>query len=213
MSELVLTYSWVLFAFILTTTTTLIINKSLSADKKNISDQNKTDQDNDFVPISISVLTISDTRNEENDTSGKTLINKIKNSGHKISNYFIVNDNIENIRKKILELTSDSNVDVVITSGGTGLTGKDITFEAIEELLEKKIDGFSTIFHMISFEKIKTSTIQSRAFAGIINGTYVFCLPGSPSAVKDAWDEILVYQLDIRHKPCNLIEIKDRLKE
>ena len=213
MSELVLTYSWVLFAFILTTTTTLIINKSLSADKKEISDQNKIDQDNDFVPISISVLTISDTRNEENDTSGKTLINKIKNSGHKISNYFIVNDNIENIRKKILELTSDSNVDVVITSGGTGLTGKDITFEAIEELLEKKIDGFSTIFHMISFEKIKTSTIQSRAFAGIINGTYVFCLPGSPSAVKDAWDEILVYQLDIRHKPCNLIEIKDRLKE
>ena len=213
MSELVLTYSWVLFAFILTTTTTLIINKSLSADKKEISDQNKLDQDNDFVPISISVLTISDTRNEENDTSGKTLINKIKNSGHKISNYFIVNDNIENIRKKILELTSDSNVDVVITSGGTGLTGKDITFEAIEELLEKKIDGFSTIFHMISFEKIKTSTIQSRAFAGIINGTYVFCLPGSPSAVKDAWDEILVYQLDISHKPCNLIEIKDRLKE
>ena len=213
MSELVLTYSWVLFAFILTTTTTLIINKSLSADKKEMSDQNKIDQDNDFIPISISVLTISDTRNEENDTSGKTLINKIKNSGHKISNYFIVNDNIENIRKKILELTSDSNVDVVITSGGTGLTGKDITFEAIEELLEKKIDGFSTIFHMISFEKIKTSTIQSRAFAGIINGTYVFCLPGSPSAVKDAWDEILVYQLDIRHKPCNLIEIKDRLKE
>ena len=213
MSELVLTYSWVLFAFILTTTTTLIINKSLSADKKEISDQNKIDQDNDFVPISISVLTISDTRNEENDTSGKTLINKIKNSGHKISNYFIVNDNIENIRKKILELTGDSSVDVVITSGGTGLTGKDITFEAIEELLEKKIDGFSTIFHMISFKKIKTSTIQSRAFAGIINGTYVFCLPGSPSAVKDAWDEILVYQLDIRHKPCNLIEIKDRLKE
>ncbi len=213
MSELVLTYSWVLFTFILTTTTTLIINKSLSADKKEISDQNKIDQDNDFVPISISVLTISDTRNEENDTSGKTLINKIKNSGHKISNYFIVNDNIENIRKKILELTSDGNVDIVITSGGTGLTGKDITFEAIEELLEKKIDGFSTIFHMISFEKIKTSTIQSRAFAGIINGTYVFCLPGSPSAVKDAWDEILVYQLDIRHKPCNLIEIKDRLKE
>ena len=213
MSELVLTYSWILFAFILTTTTTLIINKSLSADTKEISDQDKINQDNDFVPISISVLTISDTRNEENDTSGKTLINKIKNSGHKISNYFIVNDNIENIRKKILELTSDSNVDVVITSGGTGLTGKDITFEAIEELLEKKIDGFSTIFHMISFEKIKTSTIQSRAFAGIINGTYVFCLPGSPSAVKDAWDEILVYQLDIRHKPCNLIEIKDRLKE
>ena len=213
MSELVLTYSWVLFTFILTFTTTLIINKSLSADTKKISEQDKIDQDNDFVPISISVLTISDTRNEENDTSGKTLINKIKNSGHKISNYFIVNDNIENIRKKILELTSDSNVDVVITSGGTGLTGKDITFEAIEELLEKKIDGFSTIFHMISFEKIKTSTIQSRTFAGIINGTYVFCLPGSPSAVKDAWDEILVYQLDIRHKPCNLIEIKDRLKE
>jgi len=213
MSELVLTYSWVLFTFILTFTTTLIINKSLSADTKKISDQDKIDQENDFVPISISVLTISDTRNEENDTSGKTLINKIKSSGHKIANYFIVNDDIENIRKKILELTSDNNTDAVITSGGTGLTGKDVTFEAINELLEKRIDGFSTIFHLISFEKIKTSTIQSRAFAGIINGTYVFCLPGSPSAVKDAWDEILVYQLDISHKPCNLIEIKDRLKE
>ena len=213
MSELVLTYSWVLFTFILTFTTTLIINKSLSADTKKISDQDKIDQENDFVPISISVLTISDTRNEENDTSGKTLINKIKSSGHKIANYFIVNDDIENIRKKILELTSDNNADAVITSGGTGLTGKDVTFEAINELLEKRIDGFSTIFHLISFEKIKTSTIQSRAFAGIINGTYVFCLPGSPSAVKDAWDEILSHQLDIRHKPCNLIEIKDRLKE
>ncbi|MED5254141.1 MAG: molybdopterin-binding protein, partial [Pseudomonadota bacterium] len=105
------------------------------------------------------------------------------------------------------------SVDVIISSGGTGLTGRDVTFEAIDELLEKKIDGFSAIFHMISFQKIKTSTIQSRVFAGIINGTYVFCLPGSPSAVKDAWDEILVYQLDISHKPCNLIEIKDRLKE
>ena len=213
MSELVLTYSWVLFTFILTFTTTLIINKSLSADTKKISDQDKIDQENDFVPISISALTISDTRNEENDTSGKTLINKIKSSGHKIANYFIVNDDIENIRKKILELTNDNNADAVITSGGTGLTGKDVTFEAINELLEKRIDGFSTIFHLISFEKIKTSTIQSRAFAGIINGTYVFCLPGSPSAVKDAWDEILIYQLDIRHKPCNLIEIKNRLKE
>ena len=166
-----------------------------------------------FLPVNIAILTISDSRNEDTDISGKTLIDKVNNAGHNVINYSIVEDSIEKIRKTVLDWTKNSSVDVIISSGGTGLTGRDVTFEAIDELLEKKIDGFSAIFHMISFEKIKTSTIQSRAFAGIINGTYVFCLPGSPSAVKDAWDEILVYQLDINHKPCNLIEIKDRLKE
>ena len=166
-----------------------------------------------FLPVNIAILTISDSRNEDTDISGKTLIDKVNNAGHNVINYSIVEDSIEKIRKTVLDWTKNSSVDVIISSGGTGLTGRDVTFEAIDELLEKKIDGFSAIFHMISFQKIKTSTIQSRAFAGIINGTYVFCLPGSPSAVKDAWDEILVFQLDIRHKPCNLIEIKDRLKE
>tara|TARA_Y100000591_G_C21662510_1_gene608606 strand:- start:31 stop:549 length:519 start_codon:yes stop_codon:yes gene_type:complete len=166
-----------------------------------------------FLPVNIAILTISDSRNEDTDISGKTLIDKVNNAGHNVINYSIVEDSIEKIRKTVLDWTKNSSVDVIISSGGTGLTGRDVTFEAIDELLEKKIDGFSAIFHMISFQKIKTSTIQSRAFAGIINGTYVFCLPGSPSAVKDAWDEILVYQLDINHKPCNLIEIKDRLKE
>ena len=166
-----------------------------------------------FLPVNIAILTISDSRNEDTDISGKTLIDKVNNAGHNVINYSIVEDSIEKIRKTVLDWTKNSSVDVIISSGGTGLTGRDVTFEAIDELLEKKIDGFSAIFHMISFQKIKTSTIQSRAFAGIINGTYVFCLPGSPSAVKDAWDEILVYQLDISHKPCNLIEIKDRLKE
>ena len=166
-----------------------------------------------FLPVNIAILTISDSRNEDTDISGKTLIDKVNNAGHNVINYSIVEDSIEKIRKTVLDWTKNSSVDVIISSGGTGLTGRDVTFEAIDGLLEKKIDGFSAIFHMISFQKIKTSTIQSRAFAGIINGTYVFCLPGSPSAVKDAWDEILVYQLDISHKPCNLIEIKDRLKE
>ena len=166
-----------------------------------------------FLPVNIAILTISDSRNEDTDISGKTLIDKVNNAGHNVINYSIVEDSVEKIRKTVLDWTKNSSVDVIISSGGTGLTGRDVTFEAIDELLEKKIDGFSAIFHMISFQKIKTSTIQSRAFAGIINGTYVFCLPGSPSAVKDAWDEILVYQLDISHKPCNLIEIKDRLKE
>ena len=166
-----------------------------------------------FLPVNIAILTISDSRNEDTDISGKTLIDKVNKAGHNVINYSIVEDSVEKIRKTVLDWTKNSSVDVIISSGGTGLTGRDVTFEAIDELLEKKIDGFSAIFHMISFQKIKTSTIQSRAFAGIINGTYVFCLPGSPSAVKDAWDEILVYQLDISHKPCNLIEIKDRLKE
>ena len=166
-----------------------------------------------FLPVNIAILTISDSRNEDTDISGKTLIDKVNKAGHNVINYLIVEDSVEKIRKIVLDWTKDSSVDVIISSGGTGLTGRDVTFEAIDKLLEKKIDGFSAIFHMISFQKIKTSTIQSRAFAGTINGTYVFCLPGSPSAVKDAWDEILVYQLDISHKPCNLIEIKDRLKE
>ena len=254
MAELVLTYSWILFTFILVTTTILIINKSLSADKDNIPDKDydeelssnfktkliyrgySSNQDNQiindnvdfetlannnidvsqskkFLPMNIAVMTISDSRTSENDISGKTLIDRIEKAGHILSEYSITTDNIENIRKKVSEWTKNKKVNVIITSGGTGLTGRDVTFEAINNLLDKKIDGFSTIFHMISYGKIKTSTIQSRAFAGIINSKYIFCLPGSTSAVKDAWDEILIHQLDCSHKPCNLVEIFERLNE
>ena len=167
----------------------------------------------DFIPMNIAVLTISDSRTSENDTSGKTLIDRIVKAGHTLAEYSITIDDVEAIRRKVSEWTKNKSINVIITSGGTGLTGRDVTFTAINNLLDKKIDGFSVIFHMISYGKIKTSTIQSRAFAGTINSKYIFCLPGSPNAVKDAWDEILLYQLDSRHRPCNLVEIIERLSE
>ena len=167
----------------------------------------------EFQPVNISIMTISDSRDKKNDISGNILKEKIKNSGHKLFNYKIIKDDKQLIRNIVLEWSKNEETNVIITSGGTGLTGRDVTPEAVEEILEKKIDGFSTIFHMISFLKIKTSTIQSRALAGILNETLIFCLPGSPNAVTDAWDEILAYQLDIRHKPCNFIEIMARFKE
>ena len=132
---------------------------------------------------------------------------------HSKRNINLIKDDKKLIRNIVLKWSKNEETNVIITSGGTGLTGRDVTPEAVEEILEKRIDGFSTIFHMISFLKIKTSTIQSRALAGILNETLIFCLPGSPNAVTDAWDEILAYQLDIRHKPCNFIEIMDRFKE
>tara|TARA_B100000282_G_scaffold296636_1_gene279274 strand:- start:617 stop:1381 length:765 start_codon:yes stop_codon:yes gene_type:complete len=254
MAELILTYSWILFTFILVTTTILIINKSLSADRDISADKDydkdlSTDFKNklmyrgysssidnqvindsfdkdtlageninlshtkDFIPMNIAVLTISDSRTSENDTSGKTLIDRIVKAGHTLAEYSITIDDVEAIRRKVSEWTKNKSINVIITSGGTGLTGRDVTFTAINNLLDKKIDGFSVIFHMISYGKIKTSTIQSRAFAGTINSKYIFCLPGSPNAVKDAWDEILLYQLDSRHRPCNLVEIIERLSE
>ena len=166
-----------------------------------------------FLPVNIAILTISDSRNEDTDISGKTLIDKVNNAGHNVINYSIVEDSIEKIRKTVLDWTKNSSVDVIISSGGTGVRDYKLGTISRDEYLEKIIVGVSAIFHMISLHKSQTSTIQSSVFAGIYYGTYVFCLPGSPSAVKDAWDEILVYQLDISHKPCNLIEIKDRLKE
>ena len=211
MSDLVLSYSWVLFAAIMATTLILIIIKTTNEEEKKINDQ--LEKTPEFSPVNISVLIVSDSRTKDTDTSGNLLINKIKESGHNINDYEILKDNKELIESKILEWSNNKNTNVIITSGGTGLTGRDITPEALENLFDKKIDGFSTIFHMISFQNIKTSTIQSRATAGIINSTYIFCLPGSPGAVKDAWDEILINQLDVRHKPCNLIEIIDRLEE
>ena len=211
MSDLVLSYSWVLFAAIMAVTLILIIIKTTNEEENKISKQ--LEKAPEFFPINISVLIVSDSRTKDTDISGNLLINKIKESGHNLNNYEILKDNKELIETKILEWSNNKNTSVIITSGGTGLTGRDVTPEAIENLFDKKIDGFSTIFHLISFQKIKTSTIQSRAIAGIIENTYIFCLPGSPGAVKDAWDEILINQLDINYKPCNLIEIMDRLEE
>jgi len=211
MSHLVLSYSWVLFAASMATTLILIIIKTTNQEKWEINKE--LEKTLEFFPINISVLIVSDSRTKDTDVSGNLLINKIKKSGHNLINYEILKDNKELIESKILEWSKNKNINAIITSGGTGLTGRDVTPEAVERLFDKKIDGFSSIFHMISFQKIKTSTIQSRATAGIIKNTYIFCLPGSPGAVKDAWDEILIHQLDIRHKPCNLIEIIERLEE
>ena len=167
----------------------------------------------DFLPANIAVITISDTRTLENDKSGQTLADRVTGAGHMLADRLIVKDEIEDIRAAVRGLTQRDDIDVVITTGGTGLTGRDVTVEALRPLFDKEIEGFSVVFHMVSFQKIHTSTVQSRATAGVMNGTYVFCLPGSPGACKDAWDEILVHQLDYRHHPCNFIEIMPRLDE
>jgi molybdopterin adenylyltransferase len=166
-----------------------------------------------FIPARIAVVTVSDTRTTTDDKSGQTLADRITGAGHVLSERAIVKDDVRQIRAMLRKLAKRPDIDVVITTGGTGLTGRDITIEAARPLFEKEIDGFSTVFHMVSFAKIGTSTIQSRATAGVINAKYVFCLPGSPGACRDAWDEILVKQLDYRHHPCNFIEIMPRLDE
>tara|TARA_B100001123_G_C15344376_1_gene1036356 strand:+ start:1799 stop:2329 length:531 start_codon:yes stop_codon:yes gene_type:complete len=173
----------------------------------------KKDKSKKFIPINICVLTISDTRDESNDKSGILLCNKIKLSKHIVYDKKIVKDNPKLISKYIKDWSSNKNIDVIISTGGTGLTGRDSTPETIKNLADKIIEGFGEIFRLISFKKIGTSTIQSRALGAIINGTYVFALPGSTSACNDAWNEILVHQLDIRHQPCNFIELIPRLKE
>ena len=167
----------------------------------------------DFLPINISIVTISDTRNLENDKSGNVLVQRVQNSGHKILSRKIVKDDFDQISELFQNMINDKNIDVIISTGGTGLTGKDITPEVMETLFEKTIDGFGEMFRWLSFSKIGTSALQSRALAGVTKGTYIFCLPGSPSACKDGWDQILVHQLDIRHKPCNFVEIMPRLQE
>jgi molybdopterin adenylyltransferase len=167
----------------------------------------------EFLPVGIAVVTISDTRTTADDKSGDTLAQRIKDAGHKLAERFIVKDDVRQIRSAVRKLVKRKDVDVVITSGGTGLTGRDVTIEALRPLFDKEIEGFGVVFHMISFQKINTSTMQSRATAGVVSGTYVFCLPGSPGACRDGWDEILVHQLDYRHHPCNFIEIMARLEE
>jgi molybdopterin adenylyltransferase len=167
----------------------------------------------DFLPINISIVTISDTRNLENDKSGNILVQRVENFGHKVLSRQIVKDDFNQISELFQHLINDKNIDVIISTGGTGLTGRDITPEVMETLFEKSIDGFGEMFRSLSFLKIGTSALQSRALAGVTKGTYIFCLPGSPSACKDGWDDILVHQLDIRHKPCNFVEIMPRLRE
>jgi molybdenum cofactor biosynthesis protein B len=173
----------------------------------------KLDDTRPFIAVRIAVLTVSDTRKEADDTSGNALAQMIRADGHVLAAKAIVRDDVAEIRARVEAWIAEPAVDVIILTGGTGFTGRDVTPEAVKPLFEKEVDGFSTIFHMLSFEKIGTSTIQSRACAGLTKGTYIFCLPGSPGACKDAWNGILKWQLDNRHRPCNFVEIMPRLEE
>lgn len=171
------------------------------------------DETKAFIPVTIAVLIISDTRTLDTDTSGKTLEERIKAAGHNFHGRAIVTDDIQDIRAAMNAYIDRPDIDVVITSGGTGLTGRDITPEAIRPLLEKTIDGFSVIFHHVSFQTIGLSTLQSRAFAGLAKNTFIFCLPGSTGAVKDGWDKVISSQIDNRYRPCNMAELMPRLSE
>ncbi|WP_242220991.1 molybdenum cofactor biosynthesis protein B [Shinella zoogloeoides] len=173
----------------------------------------RIDETRPFIPVGIAVLTVSDTRTPETDRSGDTLAARIEEAGHRLAARAIARDDIPAIRAQVEAWTRDDAIDVVITTGGTGFTGRDVTPEALEPIFEKRMDGFSEVFHRISYDKIGTSTIQSRATGGVLNATYIFVLPGSPGACKDAWDGILKAQLDYRHMPCNFVEIMPRLDE
>jgi molybdenum cofactor biosynthesis protein B len=173
----------------------------------------RIDESKPFLPVGIAVLTVSDTRTLADDRSGDVLVERLTAAGHRLAGRAIVPDDVEAIRNALRGWIADPAVDVVITTGGTGFTGRDVTPEALEPLFEKRMDGFSWVFHQISFQKIGTSTVQSRATAGVAGGTYIFCLPGSPGACKDGWDGILAMQLDFRHRPCNFVEIMPRLDE
>jgi len=166
-----------------------------------------------FKPLNIAILTVSDTRTEENDTSGKTLIERLTAAGHQLADKRIVKDDIYQLRAVVSAWIADPAVDIVISTGGTGITGRDGTPEAIEILLDKVLDGFGEIFRMISWEEIHTSTIQSRALGGVANGTLIFCVPGSSGACRTAWDKLLEPQLDYRTRPCNFVELIPRLLE
>jgi molybdenum cofactor biosynthesis protein B len=171
------------------------------------------DESKQFVPLKIAVLTVSDTRDLADDKSGATLAERIAKAGHTVAGRAIVTDDVEKIRAQVKGWIADPAIDVIISTGGTGFTGRDVTPEAIEPLFEKRMDGFATLFLMVSYGKIGTSAIQTRATAGVAGATYIFCLPGSPGACRDAWDDILVHQLDYRYRPCNFVEIMPRLDE
>ena len=164
-------------------------------------------------PVRVAVLTVSDTRDEESDTSGHLLAERIAGAGHVLAGRALVADDRAAIRSQVNGWITSGQVDAIITTGGTGLTGRDVTVEALEPLFDKRIDGFSVIFHLVSYQTVGLSTLQSRATAGLIGGVFVFCLPGSNGAVKDGWDKVIAAQLDSRHKPCNMVELMPRLHE
>ncbi len=169
--------------------------------------------DQPVTPIRVAVLTVSDTRDHDSDTSGAILAERIATAGHACTARAIVPDNIDAIRGQVRDWIAQGLADAIITTGGTGLTGRDVTPEALEPLFDKRIDGFSVIFHQVSYQTVGLSTLQSRATAGIIDGVFVFCLPGSNGAVRDGWDRVIRWQLDSRHRPCNMVELMPRLLE
>ena len=171
------------------------------------------DQNRPFIPVHIAILTVSDTRTLANDTSGATLAERVEKAGHIVADRALDKDDAGIIEARLRGWIADPLIDVVITTGGTGITGRDVTPEAFDRVLEKRIEGFGELFRMLSYQKIGTSTIQSRATGGVAGGTYLFALPGSTGAVKDGWDDILVHQLDNRFRPCNLVELMPRLQE
>ena len=163
--------------------------------------------------VKIAVLTISDTRDAESDTSGQILADRVTGAGHDLADRAIVRDDVAAIRKQVSDWIASDDVEAIVTTGGTGITGRDVTPEALEPLFDKKLDGFSVVFHLVSYQSVGLSTLQSRATAGIIKGVFVFCLPGSNGAVKDGWDKVIAPQLDSRHGPCNMVELMPRLME
>jgi len=173
----------------------------------------KIDETQPFLACNIAILTVSDTRDAASDRSGNALAEMIARDGHKIAARAIVRDDRDQIQAQLRVWIADPAIDVAISTGGTGVTGRDVTPEAFEPLFDKKIDGFGELFRMVSFQKVGTSALQSRAVGGVAGGTYLFALPGSPSACRDGWDEILKWQLDVRHRPCNLVELMPRLLE
>ncbi len=173
----------------------------------------RIDESREFIPVRIAVLTVSDTRSLDEDRSGKVLVERIEGAGHIVAAREIVRDERAQIAERLRGWCADPEVDVVISTGGTGLTGRDVSVEAHRDVYEKEIEAFATVFTMVSMQKIGTSAVQSRATGGVAQGTYLFALPGSPGACKDAWDEILKWQLDYRHMPCNFVEIFPRLEE
>ncbi|PZQ64430.1 MAG: molybdenum cofactor biosynthesis protein B [Phenylobacterium zucineum] len=172
----------------------------------------KIDTAKTLKPVRVAVLTISDTRDEESDTSGNLLASRVTDAGHELAARGIVRDDVEEIRAQVLKWVGEG-VEAIVTTGGTGITGRDVTPEAIRPLFDKELDGFAIVFHMVSYQSVGLSTLQSRALAGIVKGCFVFCLPGSNGAVKDGWDKVISAQLDSRHGPCNMVELMPRLME
>lgn len=173
----------------------------------------KLDLGREFIPVRVAVLTVSDTRDEESDTSGRVLADRVARDGHVLAKRDWVKDDVVQLRERVQSWCAASDIDVVISTGGTGLTGRDVTPEALRPVFEKEIEGFQTVWHTVSYGSVGLSTLQSRARAGLLRGTFVFCLPGSNGACKDGWDKIIRWQLDNRYRPCNLVELMPRLME